>query len=199
MQQAAPRRSRLLAKEAGFSGQKSRLLLARKAGFWPEEPAFGQKSRLLQARSRLTPAYAGFLSNRNRLTPAYAGFLLAKRRSRLLARRSRLTPAHAGSLGATEGSRLKPAEAGSFLGQKAGFWPEKSRLWPEKEPANAGFAGSSFPLGATEGSRRKPAKAGFFLARERAGLHRQKPAPFGQKPALSARSRLFWPKEARRA
>ena len=104
-------------------------------------------------------------------------------------RRQRRLPAvtYSHPLGATEGSRPKPAKAGQ---RRAGFSGRKkpaflARRRSRLPPASAG----SF-----RGAQRKeePAKAG--VSRLFSG---QKPASFGQKPALLARKGAgFWP-EAR--
>ena len=179
--------------------------------FWPEEPASSGQSRLLLAESRLLSAKAGyflakagfflakagFWPRRSRLTPAYAGFtysiLLEKPayaglRRLLLAQEEagsrRLTPA---PLGATEGSRLTPA-------QPASFWPKRSRLLAERKPANAGLSAGFFPLGATGKEPAFLAKAGSFLWPKEPAFPGQKPALFlGQKePAFAGFRRLLF-------
>ena len=171
-----------MAKEAGSFGQKP-------ASFWPEagfclkEAGLRRLSRLLQVKSRLTPANAGFTASetcKSRLTPANAG-LHEK------TRKSRLTPAYAGFLPwrPKDGrSRPKPAEAGSFSGQKEPAFGQKEPAFGQKEPA-------SFPLGATERSRLMPAKAGSFRP-ERSRLFMAKAGSFSGRLWPASAGLLPW-------
>ena len=86
-------------------------------------------------------------------------------------------------LGATEGSRRKPAKAGFFLAKEEPAFGRKSRLfpWPKE-------------------SRLLPASAGSSLWRPKetgAGVSRREPAPFPAKGAgFWPKGAGFWPKEA---
>ena len=144
-------RSRLLAEEAGSFGRKP--ASSAKAGLRRLTPAY---TYVGTCKSRLTPAYAGFAfpwpeeAGLRRLPPApsvapkEAGVsrLLPGQRSRILAKRSRLRPEKEPAFGqksrllfrwAPRGrSRRKPANAGSFFGQKSRLLLARSRLffWP---------------------------------------------------------------------
>ena len=130
-------------------------------------------SRLLLAKSRLTPAYSRLPLYGNKEKPAYAGLQPASFGQKK-------EPAFAGQKPAPsvapKGSRLLWPEAGSFGQKEAGFWPEGSRL----SPAFAGFCFLWAPRGRAGQSRRKPA----LLSGQK------EPAYTGQKPAP------FWPERA---
>ena len=122
-------------KEAGF-GQRSRLPWPKKTRLTPAQPASAQKkpaytgqkpasfwpeSRLPSARSRLTPAYAGFLLPEQK--PAYTGL------RRLPWPKKK--PAYAGLR-----RLLRPEEAGFLWLKKPAYTGQRSRLWPKK-PASS--------------------------------------------------------------
>ena len=167
-------RSRLWPEEAGF--------WPKEAGFWLEEAGFWPEAGFLQAKSRLTPAYAGSVileTVKSRLTPAYAGFLWPK-------------PASSGQ------SRLFWPKAG-YTGPTGLFWPEAGFFWPGRSRLLARRAGFGleragfrrlWPASFRGAQRKKPAYTGesrLLLARK-AGSFGQKPASFRPE-----RSRL-WPK-----
>ena len=83
--------------------------------------------------------------------------------------------------------RPKPALSAKsrlLLARKPALLARKAGSFGQKEPAYAGFAGSSFPLGATERSRLEPAKAGSF---------------WPEKSRLTPRPEAgsFWPEKSR--